>query len=125
MKLKLVFLFLLCSLATVQAQTTTPGVVSPTPSSPTGLPPGPTFSSCSYACNSQYLSCVNPCSTAAGIAAGNALYGPERRRASANYRRQHQSVLFKLHKSETNLHARLLWITIRLAEGSVKAVGQR
>jgi hypothetical protein len=71
MKLKLVFLFLLCSLATVQAQTTlTPGVVSPTPSSPTGLPAGPTFSSCSYACNNQYMSCVNPCSTAAGIAAG-------------------------------------------------------
>jgi hypothetical protein len=71
MKLRLVFLLLLCGLATVQAQTTlTPGVVSPTPSSPTGLPAGPTFSSCSYACNNQYLSCVNPCSTAAGIAAG-------------------------------------------------------
>jgi hypothetical protein len=77
MKLKLVFLFLLCSLATVQAQTTlTPGVVSPTPSSPTGLPAGPTFSSCSYACNSQYLSCVNPCSTAAGIAAGTPFTDP-------------------------------------------------
>jgi hypothetical protein len=70
MKLNLVFLFLLCGTATALAQLGTPGVVSPTPSSPTGLPPGPTFSSCSYACNSQYLACVNPCSTAAGIASG-------------------------------------------------------
>jgi hypothetical protein len=76
MKLKLAFLFLLCGIVTVQAQTTlTPGVVSPTPSSPTGLPAGPTFSSCSYACNSQYLSCVNPCSTAAGIASGAPVLG--------------------------------------------------
>ena len=69
MRLKLVFLLLLCGTATALAQAT-PGVVSPTPSSPTGLPAGPTFSSCSYACNNQYLACVNPCSTAAGIAAG-------------------------------------------------------
>jgi hypothetical protein len=78
MKLNLVFLFLLCGLATVQAQTTlTPGVVqTPGFSSPSGLPPGPTFSSCSYACNSQYLACVNPCSTAAGIAAGTGFTDP-------------------------------------------------
>jgi hypothetical protein len=62
MKLRLVFFLLLGGLAPVCAQT----------SSPLGLPAAPTFSSCSYSCNSQYLSCVNPCSTAAGAAAGTA-----------------------------------------------------
>jgi nitrate/nitrite transporter NarK len=79
LRLTLIVFVLLCIVMTLMAvllgtghpQTTlTPGVVSPTPSSPTGLPEGPTFSTCSYACNSQYLACVNPCSTAAGIAAG-------------------------------------------------------
>jgi hypothetical protein len=112
LRLALIVFVLVCVVMTLMAvllgtghpQTTlTPGVVSPTPSSPTGLPAGPTFSSCSYACNSQYLACVNPCSTAAGIAAGTPFTDPERRRASANCRGQHQSVLF------------LLWIAIRLA----------
>jgi nitrate/nitrite transporter NarK len=85
LRLTLIVFVLLCIVMTLMAvllgtghpQTTlTPGVVSPTPSSPTGLPEGPTFSTCSYACNSQYLACVNPCSTAAGIAAGTGFTDP-------------------------------------------------
>jgi nitrate/nitrite transporter NarK len=85
LRLTLIVFVLLCIVMTLMAvllgtghpQTTlTPGVVSHTPSSPTGLPAGPTFSSCSYACNSQYLACVNPCSTAAGIAAGTGFTDP-------------------------------------------------
>ena len=80
LRLTLIVFVLLCIMMTLlavllrtgHAQTTlTPGVTQvPGTSSPLGLPPGPTFSTCSSACTSAYMACVNPCSIVTSATAG-------------------------------------------------------
>ena len=80
LRLTLIVFVLLCIMMTLlavllrtgHAQTTlTPGVTQvPGTSSPLRLPPGPTFSTCSSACTSAYMACVNPCSIVTSATAG-------------------------------------------------------
>src|SRR6478736_8538276 len=80
LRLTLIVFVLLCIMMTLlavllgtgHAQTTlTPGVTQvPGTSSPLGLPPGPTFSSCSHACTSAFMTCGNTCSIATSATAG-------------------------------------------------------
>jgi hypothetical protein len=71
------------------------------------------------------LSCVNPCSTAAGIAAGTPSTAAGIGGAASGTPANTSQCFLNCTKSETNLHARLLRIAIRLAEGSVEAVEQQ